>query len=231
MMRYLLIAILAASAFSADALAWYSPRTGTFMQRDPAGYIDEMNLYRYVASNPMRYVDPMGLHRELPDREWGPWRGPVELDPDFIGPPQPPIPSRGNCYRFACNDPINNPREPHNINPGGILPTSCDSIKRDALKDGLSEPDKCSGDCPAGTTKVGYGISKQSLDQLLPGRGFPSGIHDHHWWRRTRDGWKDKPGYAPASDTGGEPGVPGTDTGIYKFCGYLCSPDGIDLHR
>ena len=35
MLRYLLIAVMTLAGFSADALAWYNPRTGTFMQRDP----------------------------------------------------------------------------------------------------------------------------------------------------------------------------------------------------
>ncbi len=39
----------------------YSPSLGRFLQRDPAGYVDGMNLYAYVANNPLRYLDPMGL--------------------------------------------------------------------------------------------------------------------------------------------------------------------------
>lgn len=34
--------------------------TGRFVQQDPLGYIDAMNLYTYVASSPMVFVDPMG---------------------------------------------------------------------------------------------------------------------------------------------------------------------------
>jgi len=39
----------------------YDPQTGRFMQRDPFKYTDGMNLYVYVASNPIRLIDPMGL--------------------------------------------------------------------------------------------------------------------------------------------------------------------------
>jgi RHS repeat-associated protein len=39
----------------------YSPELGRFMQRDPEGYVDGMNLYAYVKNNPLRYLDPMGL--------------------------------------------------------------------------------------------------------------------------------------------------------------------------
>jgi len=38
----------------------YDSNCGQFMQRDPLGYIDGMNLYEYVSSNPTSYIDPFG---------------------------------------------------------------------------------------------------------------------------------------------------------------------------
>lgn len=38
----------------------YDPPHARFRQRDPAEYVDSMNLYEYVASSPSRYTDPMG---------------------------------------------------------------------------------------------------------------------------------------------------------------------------
>ena len=46
----------------------YDAETGRFMQRDPLGYVDGMNLYEYVKSNPLGHFDPSGLKtKKLPD--------------------------------------------------------------------------------------------------------------------------------------------------------------------
>ncbi len=39
----------------------YSAKLGRFMQRDPAGYMDGLNLYAYVRNNPIIFTDPEGL--------------------------------------------------------------------------------------------------------------------------------------------------------------------------
>ncbi len=61
---HLLLATLLLSVFAPAAEAYYSPSTGTFLQRDSMGYTDGMTLYRYGRSNPVRHSDPMGLCSE-----------------------------------------------------------------------------------------------------------------------------------------------------------------------
>ena len=40
---------------------WYDPETGKFLQPDPIGYGDGMNMYAYVGGDPVNLSDPTGL--------------------------------------------------------------------------------------------------------------------------------------------------------------------------
>ena len=50
----------------------YAPKAGRFLQPDPIGYADGMNLYGYVGNDPVNRTDPSGLCWQLvPEFVWG----------------------------------------------------------------------------------------------------------------------------------------------------------------
>lgn len=60
----------------------YSPTLGRFLQRDPAGYVDGMNLYAYVLNNPLAYLDPWGLKVQT----WADtyWVDPINVSQSYV---------------------------------------------------------------------------------------------------------------------------------------------------
>ena len=67
------LAVLALMTLAPNALAVYDTRTGRFLQRDPIGYSDGMNQYRYEAATPVASVDPFGTSSSKVSNPYG-WK-------------------------------------------------------------------------------------------------------------------------------------------------------------
>jgi hypothetical protein len=142
--------------------------------------------------------------------------------------------SKGNCYRYAANDPAECSAD-HQERPGeygdmeflSLTPSSmCEKLIAFSIEDGMEVEPYSSGDVKVPVVAAFDDKSNQFLD--------------FHWYRQMYDGtWTHKPGYTEVSDMDASgkkitnPKKCNRNYGElnYKyFCGYLYVPGGtIDL--
>lgn len=80
-----ILALLTALLFlTQGAHAYRDPETGTFITRDPAGFVDGPNVYGYVRQNPWTKFDPHGLYEtggaDPADRNTPRWTSTTDKD-------------------------------------------------------------------------------------------------------------------------------------------------------
>jgi RHS repeat-associated protein len=194
---------------------FYDPNLQRWPNRDPLGENGGVNLYEFVMNQPTLFLDRWGL------KGCGDGCGGL-LYPPFQGPT---LPSKGNCWRFACNNPKgpNDPPWPspsHQLSPPGWNNASKPGCQNpcQALMNGINnagETSPVNGQCPSGTHMIQVQYS-------------PTGP-DFHFSRQCPDGtWWDKPGTMeprPGPGNNGTTPAPG-----YQSCGTTCVPDGFSAH-
>jgi|GEM_PF-5189392 len=87
---------------------YYNPAIGRFLQPDPIGYYDSLNLYQYCGNNPVNWIDPWGL---LPTMR--PDDGPATPGGSSTGIPAREYPSTNNNHPSENKTHAGLPLPPH----------------------------------------------------------------------------------------------------------------------
>jgi len=213
----------------------YRPSLGCWMSRDPIEERGGMNLYGFVRNCPTMAIDRDG--RDLYSGGGGNVvvRARIPILPgsplDWGGYPELGLPSKGNCWMYACNDPAK-PGE-HNRDPskpstddGEKVRFTCNGIMKGARQKGAKNPD-AEGKCPCNHYLIKAVVAAKKPNGKIPtpdGRGERD-LYDYHWYRQNDDGsWSNKHGDGPVEKVDD----PITDANKYGYdtdCGNLCVPE------
>jgi hypothetical protein len=182
-------------------------------------------MYNFVVGT----YDVLGL---LPPGGYPEWGG---------KPPWPPykyIPSKGNCWRYACNDPAKpgegpkaQPEFPKFDKKKREFRYTCDGVMKGARDKGAVDPDKTTGDCPCDYYKIKAVVMDKTCITLKDPQGKDYLYCDYHWYRQNDDGsWSHKPGDSSPFPNVPDPTKDAKDRGYDKDCGNLCvKGNGLDV--
>jgi len=148
---------------------YYDAEAGRFIQNDPIGYWNGLNLYQYTKNRPTQFSDPMGLSLIIP---WQPI-----VNPNIPWPPLTPpvLPSNP-----PSSSPLNpTPEKPKTPVKNGTVQVCCGDTQINCAADFLL---KCTGNkhCWLKTSNKEAGMGAANTDNRSSNSGYsPTQIIDH----------------------------------------------------
>jgi RHS repeat-associated protein len=198
----------------------YEPKLQRWLNRDPIGEVGGFNLSCFIQNRPLMKVDVWGLE-QVDYGTFGGTDSSVTYPPNWQGPT---VPSQGNCWRYACNDPTDDFAY-HNTNPPGwAADPTCKGLEKGVRDAGAIDPvcDKCQ----PGYHKIKLQFSEDADKGKVP-EDWPK-TRDFHFIKQLPDGrWAGK-------NASGIPEIvdPNALLPNYTKCGdTLCIPDHVDTQK
>ncbi|HEV2292459.1 MAG TPA: RHS repeat-associated core domain-containing protein [Tepidisphaeraceae bacterium] len=166
----------------------YSPTLGRWVQQDPVGYVDGVNLYEFAGTAPLTNIDPLGTDYTnntgqdqwvyvTPGWQKVPPGGTVTGDVDFVWDPwtnlQNPAAKFVSCYDIVHSD-------------GEIKPV----YRGTKYANGFKEKCACATESGAALAQL---VNGGWSDPIAEGIGLPPG------WTKTPNGWSYQDPNAPTT--------------------------------